>query len=445
MFNNILFVIGILIFIFFAYSIIISFYEKEHKAAFKLLSLVIVIIPIFILPSILNFEEIYSKILLTIFTIFILILTIPLKGKIHKPQKHKTQIDERDIMFSREELIPESERFTEYYTQNPKKLILDNKFRKNPGLLKPGTSKYNPILFALSNANFFTVESFKNRVDGIVSENKIDLQAKEISKFIKTHTIYAGAKACGITKLKKSHLYSVKGRGDTYGKTVVNKHKFAIAITVEMNKEMVDTAPLAPTVTESSRQYIEAGKLAIQLAAFIRNMGYSAKAHIDGSYDVVCPLVAKDAGLGELGRMGLLISPKIGSKVRISVVTTDLELIADKVFNSNSVIDFCIQCKKCATNCPSQAISFLDREEINGVLRWQINQEACYTYWTKAGTDCSKCIQVCPYSHQNNLLHNLVRKGINNSFIFRKFALLGDDFLYGKKPKAKPFPKFMNI
>lgn len=254
-----------------------------------------------------------------------------------------------------------------------------------------------------------------------------------------------GQKHAVLLNLKKSHLYSIKGRGNTYGKTVENNHRFAIAITVEMKKEMVDTAPFAPTVTESSRQYIEAGKLAIQLASFIRNMGYSAKAHIDGNYDVVCPLVAKDAGLGELGRMGLLISPKEGPRVRISVVTTDLELIPDKVYNSNSVIDFCIKCKKCATNCPSQAISFFDREEINGVIRWQINQEACYTYWTKAGTDCSKCMQVCPYSHQNNFLHNLVRKGIDNSSIFRKFALLGDDFLYGKKPKAKPFPKFMDI
>ncbi len=159
-----------------------------------------------------------------------------------------------------------------------------------------------------------------------------------------------------------------------------------------MSKEMLDTAPNAPTISESAMQYLEVGKLAVQLAAFIRNLGYSAKAHIDGNYDVVCPLVAKDAGLGEIGRMGLLMTPNLGPRVRIAVVTTSLELIPSKKEDKNSVIDFCIKCKKCATTCPAQAISFTDRTKINDVLRWQINQESCFTYWTKTGTDCGKCI-----------------------------------------------------
>ncbi|MCF6184821.1 MAG: 4Fe-4S dicluster domain-containing protein [Bacteroidales bacterium] len=445
MFKIITLIIAVAVLIFLISSVFISLNENEKHAAYRLLSLSVIFSLLLSVPFIFHFSEFYFAVLSGIFILIILLLIIPVKGKLHKTETPKTQIDERNIMFSRAELIPETERFINYYSEHPENLEKDNKFRKNSGLLQAGTAKYNSLLFALADASFYTVESFKYRVDGKLSETKIPVSPEKITEFIKKYMEFSGAKACGVTELKKYHLYSYGGRGGAYGKKLTNTHKFAIAITVEMSKKMTDTAPAAPTVTESARQYLEVGKLAVQLAAFIRNTGYSARAHIDGNYEVICPLVAKDAGLGEIGRMGLLMTPELGPRVRIAVVTTSLEMIPDNQFQENSVIDFCIQCKKCAVTCPSQAISFSDREKINEVIRWQINQEACYTYWTKSGTDCSKCLQVCPYSHPNNFLHNIVRKGIKNSVIFRKFALTGDDFLYGKKPKAKAFPEFMKI
>jgi len=443
MFNFLTFIIACIFLIFMIYAVIISFSENEKKAAYKLLFPALIFISVFTLPYLLELSETYSEILTGIFNFSLIVFLIPFKGKKYFFNYPRKQIDERNIMFSRAELVSGTEQFIEYYKNNPENLEKDNKFRENPGLLKKGNSKYNPVLFALADASFFTVESFKNRIDGQKANEKTKLSPEKITQFIKDYLLFEGAKSCGVTRLKVYYLYSYKGRGEAYGKKVETSHKFAIAFTVEMGKKMTDTTPGAPTVTESARQYLEAGKLAVQIAAFIRNLGYSAKAHIDGNYEIVCPLVAKDAGLGEIGRMGLLMTPETGPRVRIAVVTTSLELIHDKVYDDSSLIDFCIKCKKCAATCPSQAISFADREKINDVIRWQINQEACYTYWTKVGTDCSKCLQVCPYSHPDNLLHNLVRKGIKHSWVFRKFALSADDFLYGKKPKAKPFPEFM--
>ena len=101
------------------------------------------------------------------------------------------------------------------------------------------------------------------------------------------------------------------------------------------------------------------------------------------------------------------------------------------------MIELCTHCKKCAVNCPSNSISYDDREVINGTIRWQIDQESCFTFWTKTGTDCGRCMSVCPYAHPNNLLHNVVRFGIKNSSIFSRLALNLDDYFYGKKPKVK--------
>ena len=208
---------------------------------------------------------------------------------------------------------------------------------------------------------------------------------------------------------------------------------------------MVKASPSGTIVLESSNQYLKSGIISLQVGDFIRSLGYEARAHVDGNYEVVCPLVAKDAGLGEIGRMGLLMTPNEGPRVRIGVITTDLELELDERTEDNTAIDFCNECMKCAENCPSQAISFEDREEIDGIERWQINSESCFTFWCTSGTDCGRCMAVCPYSHPDNLLHNIIRWGIKNNFLFRRVAVLLDDLLYGKHPTPSKIPTWANV
>jgi ferredoxin len=109
------------------------------------------------------------------------------------------------------------------------------------------------------------------------------------------------------------------------------------------------------------------------------------------------------------------------------------------------MIDFCGICKKCADSCPSRSIPFDGRQKIEGVLRWKINSESCFTYWCTIGTDCGKCMAVCPYSHPNNVMHNFIRWGIHNSYIFRRFALYMDDLFYRRKPKSRKIPSWIDI
>ncbi len=340
-------------------------------------------------------------------------------------------------MFSRNELNKGNSNFEEYYRKNTEKLAIDDNFRSNPGLLNPRASNYSPFTFKAAEASFNAIDALKNKVDGNVSPDKIEAKAPEITRFIKNWALKLGALDIGITFLKDYHKYTHRGRKGNYGLPVDNGHRFAIAITVEMDFNQVRSGPLSPIVMESAQQYMSSGAIAVQLAEFIRRSGYRARAHIDGNYEVVCPLVARDAGLGEIGRMGLLMTPKQGPRVRIAVVTTDIPLLVDKPKNMSSVIEFCTYCKKCAANCPSSSISFDPREQINGTERWQIDQESCFTFWTKTGTDCGRCMSVCPYSHPDNILHNLVRFGIRNSSIFSRGAVYMDDFFYGKKPEVK--------
>ncbi len=368
-------------------------------------------------------------------TIVLLLPIYPERLKI-KNEKPNERIDERNVMFARNELLPGTKNYEKYYQMHPENKASDDNFRNFPGLLSKKASKYEPYSFAVSKANFKTVEYFKHHVTENIENKREEIDSKEMTRFIKSWMKKIGVIDIGITEIEPYHLYSYRGRNYNFSQKVENKHKFAIALIVEMNEEMIKDAPNAPTIMESSYQYLRAGNFAMQLAAFVREYGYEARTHIDGNYEVVCPLVAADAGLGEIGRMGLLMSPKLGARVRISVVTTDMPLITDRKKDFSWMTSFCGFCKKCADNCPSHAISKAPPAVIKGVKRWQINQEKCFTYWTKIGTDCARCISVCPFSHPNNFVHNFVRLFISKSYLFARFALLMDDFFYSRKPKA---------
>ncbi len=349
---------------------------------------------------------------------------------------HATKrLDERTIMFSRAALKPGTANFEKYYEEFPHHKESDDNFRRLPGLMDPGSGKFEPLSFHAAGASFETVGQLVDLVEGKPADQKVEISPEEATVFLKGWLEKLGACSSGVTVLKDEHLYTIKGRGEKWGQPVERRHRFAIAFSVEMDHRQMGTAPEGPTLMESGQQYLHAGSVATQIAVFIRRLGWEAEAHIDGNYKVICPLVAKDAGLGEIGRMGLLMTPMLGPRVRLGVITTDFPLNTDEPCFDPSVLHFCSICKKCATVCPPGAIPKGGREEIAGAKRWQLNSEACFTYWCAMGTDCGQCMRVCPYSHPNTLLHRMVRRGLSHSKLFRHFALKMDDLLYGRRPK----------
>lgn len=427
---------------------LVSVAEKESRAARRSL-LVSLFSPIpFVLIATLNFpgSAAVSYSLIGLLVTSMAILLYPYKKKFIQPdEKLKKRYDERDVIFVRNRLIEGTEQFSEYYKRRPELLELDNRFRESPGLLSSESIQASPFMFSSVAASFQVCENLIPLCDGPVAEKKVESDPLWISRYIKEWADLLGVVSIGITELREDHLYSISGRREKYGKPVRNTHNFAIAFTVEMDRDSMRRGPKAPTVMESSRQYLNAGTIAVQLAAFIRGLGYSARAHIDASYDVICPLVARDAGLGELGRMGLLITPELGPRVRVNVITTDLPLVSDKRHYDESVADFCIHCMKCADVCPSSAISKGDQQIDNGVLRWKIDHEKCFTFWSKSGTDCGRCVAVCPYSHPDNPVHNTIRFFIKRSPLFRKIGAPMDDFLYGRKPKPMKLAEWQKV
>lgn len=343
------------------------------------------------------------------------------------------RVDERDIIFAREEYLPGTEKYEQYYAMRPEYKKADDRLRKLPALMSPGGRFYEPVQAKYINSIFGIITEMTTRVDGQVNFDNARADPTDMTMFVKDITLRLGADDVGIAILNPMYVYSHVGRGpEKWGSPIENNHKYAVAFALEMDYFKVETAPQMPITEESAVQYLKAAQISITLAEYIRSLGYSARAHIsDSNYQIMLSPVAHDAGLGELGRLGYLISPKFGPRIRLGAVTTDLPLIPDRPINFG-VQDFCTKCLKCALNCPSRAIPDGDKTDIRGVEKWQLNIEQCLLYWRMAGTDCGLCMKVCPYSHPPTVTHNVIRAGIRRSSFARRISIRGDNLFYGK-------------
>ena len=429
--------IGFLALIGFSAFGVISIREGERRATRVALTLAVLLSMAFVILALLPppIPVIGAAAVIVVSIAAVITWFIPIGERPVSGGRPSRRIDERDIMFARGRLVPGSPEYELYYAMRPERKTGDDHTRALPGLLSDAAQLAEPLAFAAAKASFDLTEAMREHVDGKVAPERVERSPESWTEAIKELALSHGALAAGITELRPYHVYTHVGRGTSaYGEPVGLDHRWALAFSVEMDHRRVSHAPGAPVVEESARQYVEAAKIALIVASWIRRLGYPARAHTDGNYRVIAPLVARDAGLGEIGRMGLLMTPKLGPRVRLGVVTTDMPLVADAPGDDLSVIDFCAICRKCATNCPVGAIPSGDRTPVDEGLRWAIDSEICFRYWNLIGTDCASCMRVCPYSHPDNPFHNLVRVSIQRSTSARRAMLWLDDVFYGKKP-----------
>ncbi len=428
--------------LFFLFFFVSSVYEGEKRAS--LISPVFILVNTFFWLLLTKFNDIkliyyINYLVIGFFILFGIISLIKYFPEKKEENFEKIeQFDERDHMFSRNNLQFYPHLMEKYYKIRPENKQIDEKIHKLPELGEEGARYYDPYYSEIANTGFKVLDRTTFLVNGEISSGKKNPEPEKISEIIKFMAKYHGAVDIGITELKKYHYYSHHGRrAENWGEKIEQKHRYAIVIIVEMNYEMIKNAPTLPVILESSKQYVEAAKIAHIIAEYIRGFGYEARSHVDGNYEVIAAPLAADAGLGEIGRMGLFIHPYYGPRVRISVITTNLKLITTKKERNYHIEEFCKICKKCAHNCPTKAITSGDKPLKRGFHHWSIKQETCYAFWKKTGTDCAFCIRACPYTKKNTLLHKLVRFYVSLNPINQKIALFFDDIFYGKNYKIK--------
>ncbi len=364
--------------------------------------------------------------------ILLILLLIPLKHKDAPERKPGDRFDERDISFSRQRLKPGSDDYADYYRRYPEKEKRDAATRALPGLMARGSMFYNRMNSAATYAEFSVTEALHSISSGEPFQSKAEESPEEISRYINGWLEYQGFRCRGITAVRDEHYYSHHGRrAENYGVKIPVEHTHAIVIGSKMKEALTGTAPRSPEVVEVAMRYRDSGVAAVETAAFLRSLGYSARAHIDGCYQVIPTLIALDAGLGGFGWSNLFITDMYGSAVRFAAVTTDCELpVLEK--SARDYLSFCHHCRKCASHCPSKAIN---REKIE-----RIKADRCYAYWNASGTDCGVCMAVCPMNHPWGVLKKLALK----SFTAAVLLPLLDDLFYGRGKRTSGVPEWMN-
>jgi reductive dehalogenase len=296
------------------------------------------------------------------------------------------------------------------------------------------------------------VMGLRPHADGKVNpQQKAGLTPEAMTTEVKRTARYCGADIVGITALKPDFCYSETfsyeesnlGTGPAVTTPVDLKHKYAIVVGKEMNFLRIQNT-LTPQNDESlgeiGKTYYELAQIACALAAHIRRLGYSAKAHHVRNEQVLHVPLAVDAGIGEQGRHNYVITEKYGPRVRMATVTTDLELIPDKPVDIG-VQDFCESCRLCEINCPAQALS-AEKTVVRGYRKWLQDYNKCFGFWVSGGNTfaCTLCLKVCPWNKPRTFVHRVSMYGAARSLVARRVLYYISVIFYGKRIRWKMIP-----
>lgn len=294
----------------------------------------------------------------------------------------------------------------------------------------------------------------------------------KLTRLVKQMARLSGADLVGICRFNKKWIYSEVQRNPMVPDQPITKKitfedvdqpkeladrliipsdvSHAVVMGYEQARLLGQTSPSILNMAASGLGYSRMGFSSVTLANYIRAQGYWAIPCKNG----VGPSVpfAIEAGLGQDGRSGLLITPEFGPNVRLDKVLTNMPLVPDKPIDLG-VYEFCNYCKKCARECPSKAISMADRTwegptpmSMVGVYKWYNDHRKCLSFWMENGNNCGNCVAVCPFTKGDFWTHKLTEWTIKNIPVADGLWLTLDDaFHYGERRDANEVLRDVDI
>ncbi len=208
---------------------------------------------------------------------------------------------------------------------------------------------------------------------------------KDVTQEIKQKARELGFGEVGITKFDMRYVY--KSKKDWV------KFPHAICLAMEQDYEPTQTAPSLEAEGPHFGVYRTMGALALDLADYIRSLGYYAQVHSPNDNSAAYIPMFVEAGLGQLGANGQLLSPHFGSRARLMVITTDAILTYDQPVDYG-VHAFCSVCQVCVNRCPGRALM---REKVwwRGVQKHKLIYRRCRPVMARY-EGCAVCMKVCP-------------------------------------------------
>ena len=209
----------------------------------------------------------------------------------------------------------------------------------------------------------------------------------DISDAVRDKARELGYGEVGFVRFDKRYIYSSRRP------TVRQDLPSAICLAIEQDYVKTQNIPGVAGEEAQGDAYLKQAELSIKLAEYLLQSGYSAQ--ISGPvwhFGPVIPMFVQ-AGLGQLGVNGQLLSPHFGSRARLQVVITDAPLTYDSPVDYG-IYKLCETCQICFMRCPGKAIQ-AQRVWFRGVEKNKLISRRCRPVMTRfAG--CGVCIKVCP-------------------------------------------------
>jgi len=243
------------------------------------------------------------------------------------------------------------------------------------------------------NSDETLIEARRDRqraIDEPLAPVAVDLTERDAAEWtteIRRVAAECGADDVGITPMRADYVFA----GDE-----VPPYRWMILLAVEHAYEAMKAAPSMRTLVEVTRQYARGTRAAKGVANWLRQQGHDAFPYggpMAGSFLLIPAAI--EAGLGELGKHGSMIHPRLGSNFRLACVLTDAPLLEDRR-NDFGAADFCVNCRICSDACPPDAIG-QEKTLVRGERRWYVDFDKCLPYFNEASS-CAICIAVCPFS-----------------------------------------------
>jgi arsenite methyltransferase len=169
----------------------------------------------------------------------------------------------------------------------------------------------------------------------------------------------------------------------------------AIVLTMEMGKEIIEATPGPEAQKLNDSAYEKLGNISYKISDYLREHGYATEvAHPYGG-TVKFSQLGQKAGLGWIGQSGLLITPELGPRQKISAVFVSIANLPLKEGNDHSwITDYCEKCGKCIKACPEKAL--IEKE----VCCWEKETEFIQKLCIGCSEGCTYCIEGCPFDQK---------------------------------------------
>ena len=217
------------------------------------------------------------------------------------------------------------------------------------------------------------------------SERTVEMSPESLTSALKQRAAEIGLSAIGVAKLDRKYIYEPFLKEDLGSRVVV--------CLLEMNWAATQSAPSARHERGALQAINQLGDLCRQLAEYLSDLGYKAEWPILAEGRGISIHFAVEAGLGQLGLNGQLLTPFAGSRCRLMLLHTNAPLVFDEP-RDYGIPKICDACKVCVRRCPSGAIPS-ERKMYRGVLKAKIKTERCYPMVVQAD-GCAVCLKVCP-------------------------------------------------